>query len=109
MIKSGVDIRGLQPQMAVAYTIACWTYWDHSLPSQCVITSASDGTHMANSLHYKGLALDLRTRDMDPVTRMEIVHDLKARLGAQFDVVIESDHLHVEFQPKDSLKGSEVA
>ena len=27
--------------------------------------------------------------------------DLKFALGKQFDVIVEDDHIHLEFQPKD--------
>jgi hypothetical protein len=30
-----------------------------------------------------------------------IHHDLKQALGGQFDVVLEKDHIHVEFDPKE--------
>jgi hypothetical protein len=30
MIKTGVDLRGLKPQMAIAYTIACAVYQKHT-------------------------------------------------------------------------------
>ena len=99
MIKRGVDLRGLQPQMALAYTIAC-QIWH----GKCTITSGSDGVHGPNSLHYKGKALDLRTRDLPPAVVMDIHTDLKTALGEQFDVVIEEDHIHVEFDPKDTPK-----
>lgn len=103
MIKAGVDLRGLQPQMAVAYTIAAIVFWEKAGAS-CWITSASDSTHGPNSLHYKGKALDLRTKHL----RSEQVHpvytELKAALGGQFDVVLESDHIHVEFDPKEPEK-----
>lgn len=99
MIKAGVDLRGLQPQMAVAYTIAAVVFWEQAGES-CWITSATDSVHGANSLHPKGLALDLRTKHL----RSELVHPvfvkLKEALGEQFDVVLEDDHLHVEFDPK---------
>ena len=97
MIKSGVDLRGLTPQMAIAYTIACQCYGQYD----CVITSASDGKHGPNSLHYKGQALDLRTRHLNGQGLQAVYHKLKESLGEQFDVVLESDHIHVEWDPKD--------
>lgn len=103
MIKLGVDLRGLAPQMAIAYVIAMQVYQAQAgVP--CVITSGSDGTHGPNSLHYKGKALDFRTNTL----RAEQVHPvylaLKAALGAQFDVVLEATHLHVEYDPKEPEK-----
>lgn len=108
-IKPGVDLRGLQPQMALAYTIACAVYAKVG-GYECVITSASDGVHGPNSLHYKGLALDLRTKHVDDDSKVMLLHTLKAAMGAQFDVILESigeenEHAHLEFQPKDTPKG----
>ena len=100
-IKQGVDLRGLKPQMAIAYTIICAAYQRHGA-QPCVITSASDGTHGPNSLHYQGLALDLRTKSVIPAMLSLIVRDLKRDLGDQFDVVEEPDHLHVEYDVKDT-------
>lgn len=97
MIKNGVDLRGLTPQMAIAYTIACRCYGQYD----CVITSASDGKHGPNSLHYNGQALDLRTRHINGQGLQLVVDKLKEALGSQFDVVLESDHIHLEYDPKD--------
>ena len=97
MIKSGVDLRGLSPQMAIAYTIACKCYGQYA----CVITSGSDSKHGPNSLHYVGKALDLRTNNLPPPAVQSIVDKLKEALGTQFDVVLEATHLHLEFDPKD--------
>ena len=97
MIKNGVDLRGLTPQMAIAYTIACRCYGQYD----CVITSASDGKHGLNSLHYKGQALDLRTRHINGQGLQAIYNKLKESLGEQFDVVLEADHIHIEFDVKE--------
>lgn len=107
MIKAGVDLRGIQPQMAIAYTIAASLYRLHC-NAGCVITSASDGKHGANSLHYKGKALDLRTHNIPASAIPLVVQSLKDALGAQFDVVLEKDHIHIEFDPKEPEKQAEV-
>jgi hypothetical protein len=103
VIKDGVDLRGLQPQMAVAYTIAAVVFWEQAGAS-CWITSGSDGKHGHTSLHYKGKALDLRTKHLRPEQVHPVWKALKAALGTQFDVVLESDHIHVEFDPKEVEK-----
>ena len=97
MLKNGVDLRGLSPQMAIAYTIACKCYGQYD----CVITSANDSKHGPNSLHYKGQALDLRTRHLNGQGLQSVYHKLKESLGEQFDVVLESDHIHLEWDVPD--------
>lgn len=102
MIKVGVDLRGLKPQMAIAYTIASQVYAKQK--ALCVITSGTDGKHGPNSLHYSGNALDLRTNMLTKEQQDLVLRDLVVALGGQFDVVLESDHLHVEFDPKEAVK-----
>jgi hypothetical protein len=67
---------------------------------EAVITSARDGLHMKNSLHYQGKAIDLRTYDMKPGGAEAVVRELRVTLGRDFDVVLESDHIHLEYDPK---------
>lgn len=112
MLKQGVDLRGLHPCWGVAYPIIQQIFADNGYP--CVVTSANDSRHGAASLHYKGCALDLRTKHIDVrYTKDRIIQQVKERLGAQFDVVFESDgkpneHLHVEFDPKEPPRSEEV-
>ena len=67
--------------------------------AELVITSAKDGKHGPKSLHYEGLALDLRSRDLAG-RQVFVVMDLKNALGPDYDVVLEADHIHVEYDPK---------
>jgi len=92
--------------MAIAYTIACLVYSKYK--AQCVITSGSDGKHGPNSLHYSGNALDLRTNMLNPQEKDLVHRDLVVWLGGQFDVVLESDHIHVEFDPKEAEKSADL-
>ena len=61
-----------------------------------IVTSGFDGKHSATSLHYKGLAVDLRTRDFTD----EWARYLRNALGSGWDVVVEPDHIHVELDRK---------
>ena len=66
-----------------------------------VITSGTNGTHMTGSKHYTGDALDMRTSNFPtPSAMMTFVDGLRKRLGGDYDVVVEKDHLHCEYDPK---------
>lgn len=108
MIKPGVDLRGLCSQMSVAYTIAMYVYQEKA-QVPCVITSGSDGKHGPHSLHYCGKALDFRTNNLRGPQVHPVFMELKAALGDQFDVVLEDDHIHVEWDVKEQEKMPEEA
>ena len=73
-------------------------FFQHMSP--CVITSAWDGKHMAESAHYDGRGLDFRTRMVKMALRATLTRRVRDILGVDFDVVFEEDHLHVEYDPK---------
>lgn len=98
-LKTGVNLTGLRPEVLVALVAALEVY--RARDADLVVTSALDGKHSHGSLHYAGLALDLRTRHLETGQAREIAGRLRAVLGAQFDVLLEADHIHVEFQPKE--------
>ena len=67
---------------------------------EMTVTSVTDGTHSRASLHYVGFAFDLRTRHI-PLDELPLIQkDLQEALTDEFDVVLESNHFHIEFQPK---------
>ena len=101
-LKQGPDgcrIAGVRPESLVAVFVAHEIYKEHS--QNLVWTCCTDAKHQTGSLHYVGLAVDLGF----PLEsqRPAIEQKLKARLGEDFDVVVEGDHYHIEFQPKRGL------
>lgn len=62
-----------------------------------VVTSVTDGDHKSGSLHHTGCAVDLR---LPPLDAPLMVGSLRDALGVEFDVVLETDHIHVEYDPK---------
>lgn len=93
-VKPGAAIIGVAAPLFFVATI-----WDQ-ICGNGVITEGSGGVHHPGSLHYVGLALDLRTRDVPSELLNGYVEELKARIGDEFDVIKEGDHLHVEMQLK---------
>ena len=98
MIKSGVKAAGLKPEILLAICEAREVY--RELDAELVITSLLDGQHMKGSLHYKGLAVDLRTRHLSKADRGIAAQRLRVALGPEYDVVLEGSHIHIEHDPK---------
>lgn len=97
-VKPGA-ILGNRPEMEYARRIVAGVWQKHGY--QLTVTSGYDSTeHMQNSLHYQGLAEDYRTRDVAPSDLDAMISEVRARLGSNYDVIKEVDHLHVEFDPK---------
>ena len=72
---------------------------------EATITSGGDGEHMEGSLHYKGLAWDLRVRDCPDRPRFAKLLDAILNVAAENWDVLYGDqyhlnHIHVEYDPK---------
>lgn len=67
---------------------------------EIVVTSILDGVHSSKSLHYKGLAFDMRTHIYSQSVVKSIMEELEYLLGKNYDVVLEKDHIHIEYDPK---------
>jgi uncharacterized protein YcbK (DUF882 family) len=98
-LKLGASIAGLQPEMAVALVVVSGVY-ERLGVSEVVITSGTDGIHSPKSRHYLGFALDFRTRNVPLAQRDELAKQIKKALGQDFFVLLESDHLHIDFRPR---------
>lgn len=98
--KEGVKLNNVQPQLVLGLFAAhsIWERFTCGIPF--VITSISDGVHKTGSLHYSGCAADIRTRDLGPDLSASIVRQFKARLGENFDIVLEPTHIHIEYDPR---------
>lgn len=97
-LKSGVKIQGIRPELLFALNVADRIY--NTRGKELVITSLNDGVHSPGSKHYSGDAADLRTRFFTHPQQKEIEARLVASLGQDYDVVLENDHIHIEYHPK---------
>ena len=95
IIKRGVSLQGLHISMrpVLVHAELIWALLGRE--EGVGITSGTEGTHSAGSLHYYGLALDLRTRYWDIDSASE-AYRLMVEALPEFDVVLEGNHIHVE-------------
>ena len=101
LIKPGVVLKEVNsPFLHMCYA-AWFIYREYGLTP--TLTSANDSKHMAGSLHYTNHAWDLRIwglRDVEEVaTKLRNLLNAKAH---DYDVVVEGDHRHIEYDPKEA-------
>lgn len=112
-LKQGVDFTHVHPLIVEAIT--CWDLLLESrgLP-HATVTSFRDGNHMENSLHFQGRAADLRLPIPRDLTQPDYVPWLRnlvadyeewihSHLGQGLQVILEDDHLHIEWDPSETL------
>lgn len=103
-IKPGVKIQGAIPQIVMAMSVAseaCKLVLGRNYIM--TVTSVVDGIHKRQSAHYTGRAFDIRIRDMGG-EEARVGQNISAFLGPQFDVIVASNHIHIEWDPKDSVE-----
>ena len=99
-IKNGASIAGLRSELlAAAITIIEPIYHDHLV--NLVITSGTEKyKHKAKrSAHYRGDAIDTRSRDIEEPIRKIVAAELQHGLGQHYIVILESNHFHIEYSP----------
>lgn len=95
--KEGVLVYGLKAEALLALIVTDQVMEKHGI-KRCVLTSAADGEHSENSYHYGGDAIDIRDWYFDSDEQKEVVvAEIRARLTKEYDVVVESTHIHIEF------------
>lgn len=94
LIKPGVDISRLNRNIrrALCSCDAIFKKYGETF----IVTSTYEGNHLACSLHYADDAFDCSL----PIKNLYTINDeLKSTLDTNYDVVLESDHIHIEFDP----------
>ena len=112
-LKNGVRMTSLCPQIVLALAV-CEEIFNRVAqykpfvgnPAEdqtMVITSLNDGRHGNNSWHYKGRAVDLRTKNI--TNGQEVYMEIFKQLNDDFDILFEdiggvNEHIHIEYDPK---------
>lgn len=100
--KDTVDFRVFSVQILYAIIIAEQVWKEQNLDLWITSVSDSVGDRVKTSLHPSGLAFDMRILPKlghnDTINKL-LADNLRTRLGPQYDVVLETDHIHCEFDP----------
>lgn len=96
-IKPGVKLAGLKLEMQAALDITELIYHQHG---QTLVITEAIRPHDKKSKHSKGLAFDIRTRFFEPEEIQEVHYKLHNLLKHHYDVILERDHIHIEWEPK---------
>ncbi|MFA5101051.1 MAG: hypothetical protein WC547_09240 [Candidatus Omnitrophota bacterium] len=103
----GVKLFGLNIVMRPALRAVDIVYARYGV--EAVITSTTEGVHSAGSYHPYGYAFDVRTRDLPGVHMARFIAEITVEIAkqarllwgvkpAKFQVIVESNHLHVEYE-----------
>lgn len=102
-IKPGVRIHGMSAQ--IFYGLGIVKDVLAEIGVNFVLTAGIDGGHTAGSSHYAGNAGDVRSHEI-PADKIDwVVSESQKRLGPDFFIQKEADHLHVQFKPQATYTG----
>lgn len=109
-LKAGVSIQGIHRKICEALGYFNGVYADHNLDGSFVVTSGTEDPpdsedvreahHSASSLHPCGRAVDLRTWGFTKQDLHDIAQTAQDVLGEDYDIIVEIDHLHIEYEGK---------
>ena len=102
ILKDGTKFSDLDSAIIFAAIVADGVWREMGVETGATLTSGTDGEHSSGSLHYEGLAVDIRIwnlpRGEDDAP--EAARMLRERLTSDYDVVVESTHVHLEYDPQ---------
>ena len=104
IIKPGVVLPTMfyEPVLRIP-SVVCKHYWAAGDPV-VRLTSGIEGEHGMDSYHYQMCAFDFDQVKPKKSTDVQRVYQaIRVELGPEYDVVVEGDHLHVEWNKKRPL------
>lgn len=102
-LKKGALILNLKPELLLGIMIIKSVFEKYNV--DLVLTEVTGAKHSFNSLHYKGLAADIRSKTIKREIKHTILFACLDALGENFDMILENEnedneHFHLEFDTK---------
>jgi len=111
LVKFGVHYDKLRTPARDALPIVDRVHKTH-YGEEAVLTSTYEGNHGLNSYHYIHLATDFRRLDSYAEKAYQfmtdVIGELIRKLGPGYQMVIKSDHFHLEYDLKAAGKAGEL-
>ena len=99
-IKSSASIEGCRTEILIAAITIIEPIFNEFHVGLVITSGAEKYKHKAKrSAHYRGDAIDLRSRELSEEQQIAVLGLLINDLGPNFVVLLESNHFHVEFSP----------
>lgn len=99
MYKKKSSVQGELSAVMECYAQCVSNFYYLLFNREMVVTSIRDGKHMKGSKHYTGDAIDVRSRDLSDKDKTWFVTVIKRHFDKWLDVVVEKDHIHIEYDP----------
>lgn len=74
--------------------------WSTKMKVGVHISSIDDSQHGATTLHGLSLAVDMNVDSYKPDDRESLYQYLRKTIPVGYDVICETDHVHIEYDPK---------
>lgn len=100
MIRFKPEVRIVYFNQKLAHILQAACVWSLQERIDVEINSIDDSKHGVKTLHGKSMAMDLDTVGDKPQDLKLLYEYLVVFLGRDYDVILEKDHVHVEYDPR---------
>ena len=98
IVKDGTTLLGLHPKMQIANCIVAVIYFKNGFKFRLTAGVDQFG-HSAKSFHPKGRACDWGIQGLSIQQVKDLRDEIDLKLGPDYDIVLEKDHIHGEYDP----------
>jgi hypothetical protein len=100
-LKDGFSFKGIRAEIVAGLQILTPIASNLGIKT-LVLTAGTNGKHGDGSLHYSGLALDIRSRNLTREQKMGLLQGFNTSAGKNFDFILEdqgldNEHFHLEY------------
>lgn len=100
-VKNGASIEGCRREIVIA-AIGIEVFFDNQGVKMVVTSGTGEEHHAVNSDHYKGDALDLRSKTVPD--KQKLMAAVRRKVGKAFYIILESEgkpweHFHFGYRP----------
>lgn len=102
-LKETADFFGLKTEMI--FPILFLDSFFDKIEKEFVLTSGTDWIHTSEfSDHYKGYAIDFRTRHLTEEEQKNLLNTFKIKMNSDYKLILHDTHAHISYRPNGSKR-----